>query len=721
MVEVHPLPVANAGPDQTSCNLDSVQIGMPGTPGNTYTWSPILGLSNPNIAQPWAAPLVTTSYTLTVTNTATGCTNTDVVVINVGSAPQVSAGPDQSICAGDSTQIGLPAIPGNTYSWTPTAGLSDPNIAQPWASPAATTTYYVVLTNSTSGCQTNDSVTITVNPSPVANAGPDVVSCGGDSVQIGSPAAAGNLYVWLPPLGLSNPAIAQPMAAPLTTTTYTLTVTNPLTGCMSTDTVTVSTGTTPVADAGADQSVCFGDSVMIGTVAVNGNTYAWSPATGLSATNIAQPNASPSSSMSYSLTVTNAAGCSAMDSVTITVNPLPVAAAGNDQTICAGDSATLGTPGNSGYTYLWQPTATLDSAMIAQPVATPTTTTTYTVQVKDDATGCIASDSVTVFVNPQPVANAGADVSICANDSVQIGSSASSGMTYSWSPATGLSATNIAQPYAHPSSTTSYTLTVTNGNNCSQTDVVVVTIAPAPVANAGNGAAVCNGDSLLIGTPATPGVTYSWSPSDGLSSTTDAQVNAGPSVTTTYTLTVSNGTCSDTSLVTVSINTPYANAGPDRVSCADAGAQLGTPAVNGYEYLWSPSSGLSDPTVAQPTVSGGTTTTYTLEVTDTLTGCVARDEVVCTIGEGNVYNSFSPNGDGSNDYWKVPVLDCFNENTVTIVNRWGSEVWKGQNYNNTDIVWNGKNKDNVDVPDGTYFYIIQYNDQELRGWVFLKR
>ncbi|WP_161499375.1 gliding motility-associated C-terminal domain-containing protein [Flavipsychrobacter stenotrophus] len=89
--------------------------------------------------------------------------------------------------------------------------------------------------------------------------------------------------------------------------------------------------------------------------------------------------------------------------------------------------------------------------------------------------------------------------------------------------------------------------------------------------------------------------------------------------------------------------------------------------------------------------------------------------------ESGFFNGFSPNGDGINDSWSVPMLIDYPKNTVTIINRWGNEVWKRDNYDNKSVVFNGENMNGNMLPDGTYYYIIQYNNQEKRGWVFIKR
>lgn len=85
------------------------------------------------------------------------------------------------------------------------------------------------------------------------------------------------------------------------------------------------------------------------------------------------------------------------------------------------------------------------------------------------------------------------------------------------------------------------------------------------------------------------------------------------------------------------------------------------------------------------------------------------------------FNGFSPNGDGVNDWWKIPALGYYSNNRVVIINRWGDEVWKNDNYDNKDIIFSGNNMYGQALPDGTYYYIIQYNKIEKRGWLFIKR
>ena len=162
-----------------------------------------------------------------------------------------------------------------------------------------------------------------------------------------------------------------------------------------------------------------------------------------------------------------------------------------------------------GTSYSWLPLTGLNNPSINNPVANPTTTTTYTVLVTD-VNGCKKSDDVIVTVNTLPPADAGVSTSICLNDSTHL--IASGGTGYSWSPSTGLSNSTVANPTAIPNSTTLYTVVVTDNNNCSASDTVTVFVNSLPTADAGLNDSICNLSSVVIA--ANVGFNqYSWSSS----------------------------------------------------------------------------------------------------------------------------------------------------------------------------------------------------------------
>ncbi len=235
-ISINALPTANAGMDSTICNNTTVSIGDTTMAGVTYSWSPSSTLSSASISNPIASPIAATSqYVLTVTNTTTGCSNKDTVTISMLSPLFANAGSDGEICKNDSIQLGTGMILGQTYTWSPSAGLNDTTLSNPMSIPASTITY--TLTVNGNGCApAMDEVTITVNSSPTVSAGIDDTTTTGASIQLN--ATGGILYSWSPSITLDNAGIYNPIASPTATTTYTVTVTD-LNGCKKSDAVLI--------------------------------------------------------------------------------------------------------------------------------------------------------------------------------------------------------------------------------------------------------------------------------------------------------------------------------------------------------------------------------------------------------------------------------------------------------------------------------------------------
>jgi PKD repeat protein len=548
-------------------------------------------------------------------------------IINCPTVPPVAnfSASTTPICAGSSvTFTDLSTNVPSSWSWTFAGGTPGTSSVQnPTITYNTPGTYNVTLTATNAHGTNTLTMTgyITVNAIPAANAGPNVSICNGSSTTLN--ASGGTSYSWLPISGLSSATVANPVASPASTTTYTVTATSG--GCSSTDAVLVTVNSVPTANAGTDATICNGASTVL--TATGGTSYSWSPTTGLSSTTTASTTASPSITTTYTVTVT-ASGCSATDAVMVTVNPTPTANAGTDVTICNGTSTTLSASG--GTSYSWTPAAGLSSTTINNPVASPSSTTSYTVTVTSGS--CSSTDAVLVTVTPLPSANAGSDVSVCSGASTTL--SASGGTSYSWSPATGLSSTTISNPVASPAGTTTYTVTVTNAG-CSATDAVVVTVNSSLTANAGSDVSICSGSSASLN--ASGGASYSWSPSTGLSSSTVANPVAGPSVTTTYTVTVTSGSCSATDAVVVTVNAlPTATISASGPTTFCPGDSVILTASTGASYLWSTTATSSAITVSS---SGN----YYVTVTD-LNGCSATSAVVSVTVHPSFTATINPGG-----------------------------------------------------------------------------
>ncbi|MBL4818087.1 MAG: hypothetical protein JKY15_02480, partial [Deltaproteobacteria bacterium] len=486
--------LADAGTDTSVCDGGNVQLNATG--GVTYNWTASADLDSINISTPIASPVSTTTYYVTVTG-SNGCIGADSVIVSVGSLPIANAGNDTTICLGESARLN--ASGGTSYSWTPTTGLDDPNISDPIAGPTVMTKYYLTVSD-LAGCSSIDSVVVNIAASPTVLMSNDTSICSGGNAQL--MASGGNNYSWSPTTGLSDPNISNPVATPASTTTYYVTVMDSI-GCQSMDSVVITIGTLTGASAGNDVSLCIGDSVQLN--ASGGVNYSWTPSSGLSNTNIFNPIANPTVTITYSVTITDSNGCSVTDDVIITVNALPTAITGNDTTICSGENAQLSASG--GDTYSWSPITDLNNPNISNPIASPTSTVTYSVIVVD-TNGCEDVGTVKIIVNPSPTISAGNDISLCEGDSVEL--TASGGNSYSWNPNAGLSCSDCKAPMAEPASTTNYTVTGVNANGCSNTDDVIITVNSVPIVTfTGLDTVYCESDAAVILTGSPTGGTFS--------------------------------------------------------------------------------------------------------------------------------------------------------------------------------------------------------------------
>jgi gliding motility-associated-like protein len=200
----------------------------------------------------------------------------------------------------------------------------------------------------------------------------------------------------------------------------------------------------------------------------------------------------------------------------IVVLPAPNIVASNDTVICAGNPVNLFASG--GITYAWSPATNLSDPNISNPVANPTTTTTYVVTATNGT--CSASEPVVITVQ-FALANAGPDTTICVGGSANL--TATGGTSYSWTPVTGLNNPNIQNPIASPTVTTTYTCTVTNAIGCSDVDIATVTVAPSPVAIFSFTPTVIFADSSYYFLDQSTGGAISWSWDFGDGNTSTAQ------------------------------------------------------------------------------------------------------------------------------------------------------------------------------------------------------
>ncbi|NVO03607.1 MAG: CotH kinase family protein [Bacteroidetes bacterium] len=294
--------------------------------------------------------------------------------------------------------------------------------------------------------------------------------CVGDSTTLS--VNTGGTFIWSPATGLSCTTCANPVASPIITTTYTVSVTGTCSSGTASVTITVNQPSTlPPTITVTNPTICIGDSTVLQSSSAS--TYLWSPATGLSCTNCQNPIATPTVTTTYTVSVTGSCSQGTASAI-VTINEPSVSNPTITTlfpTICIGDSTQLEVTNSN--TYLWSPAASLSCTTCANPVATPNVTTVYSVSVTGNCTTGTAE--FTINIAPPPILTNSENQEICIPNSVQL--TASGASYYSWTPSTGLSCTNCPSPIASPLENTTYIIVGSNGPGAGCKDTASLTVS----------------------------------------------------------------------------------------------------------------------------------------------------------------------------------------------------------------------------------------------------
>jgi gliding motility-associated-like protein len=329
-----------------------------------------------------------------IVSTSVGCIDTVYKTIDILDQPPLSVLPkDTLICVIDTLQLN--ALGTGSFTWSPNYMINNINAPSPLVSPDVTTTYRVTITDPF-GCAGSDTVRVRVVNNVTQFAGPDTSICRTDPVvlQLTSDALR---YVWTEnPAGntLNNPFIKNPTATPLVTTTYH--VVSNIGKCIAEDDIVVTPVPYPAANAGPDNTICFGNSAQLS--ASGGSIYSWSPAAFLTATNIPNPvSVKPTDNVRYIVTVRDVLGCPkpVKDTVFLFVAKIKANAGPRDTSVVLDQPLQLFATGSINYS--WTPTTWLNNPNISNPIALPRNDIEYIVRVSNNA-GCFDFDSIRVRV-----------------------------------------------------------------------------------------------------------------------------------------------------------------------------------------------------------------------------------------------------------------------------------------------------------------------------------
>ncbi|MBK9525718.1 MAG: gliding motility-associated C-terminal domain-containing protein [Bacteroidetes bacterium] len=567
---------------------------------------------------------------------------------------------------------------------------------------------YTVNITDANGCVDSASFTLTEPPAITNTISSTATTCGqsnGSATVVVTSGLTPYTYSWNP--GGQSTATA----SGLSPGTYYITITDSV-NCTHLDSVVVSALPTITASISSQiDNLCFGSALGSASVAFSGGTspftYSWTNGdTGITADSL------PAGAVT--VTITDANNCTGTVSATITESPQLIPTVSGVDARCSGvndGTANVSvTGGASPYNYSW---SNGDIGTGADSLGAG-----YIVVTITDNNNCVVLDSVNIL-QPGSVASSIAATSPVScntgdngNASVTAATGGTAPYTYAWSNSdTGLIADSLTAG--------TISVVITDANGCTlnlnatitQPQAIAITATSVNVTCYGtsDGSANANVNGGIIP------YTYSWSPSGG---TTSSASGLAPN---TYTVTVTDGNnCTSTSsVIIVQPNQIAANAGTDQTGCDPIfalDAQLNGAVTGTWSYL-SGSATFSSISSPNSTVTNLTDGTNILLWTITDGTCYGYDTVQIIVPpvaecDLDLPTAFSPNGDPFGEFYEIHGINRYPENIFTVFNRWGNEVYKKENYMNTD--WNGQNKDGEALPEGTYFVVLTIKNSDIR-------
>ena len=696
-VSVSPSPTVSISGNLSICSGNGTLLTASGA--TSYTWMPgAMTTSTVNVS-----PLNNTTYTLTGANG--GCSSSVVATLTVTNTPTLTIAGNQNVCTGNSTA--LTASGAATYTWEP--GNITTNVITV-TTPTISASY--TLTGQNGSCFTTTLVTVSILPTPTVAISGNLYICRGNTTTLTASGATN--YTWTPTGAQSNTISVTPAA----NTTYN--VAGETAGCIGHAVATVTVIGTPTLSITGNQTICSGNSATL--TASGAFTYVWMPG-GSTDTTI---SLNPITTTVYTLTGTNGNCGSSSITTTITVNPTPTLSV-SDKTICFGQNAVLTASvisGNAGQiSYTWSPGGGSAQSFTVSPAIT----TTYVVSIQNN-TGCtqvVQADAV-VSVYPYPTISFFAqDDTTCKGipTAITVNITGSGGPEFNYNWNTGHTGPTVT---VSPSATTIYSVTANNGLCAPITATTQVSVYPNPALKISSSPTSGCGSLCVSFAGSAANLTgnnitspYNWNFGDGNSA---IGTNVGHCYTKpgNYNVTLSATTAKNCPDSLEKVNFVHVFAFPKAGFSASAfETDLNNATINFYNTSSKDVTHWYWHTDASNYYNENPSHTYNLEGTYPVT-LIVKDSAGCsdtitrniTIKQDFSFfapNSFSPNGDGVNDYF-LPLGMGWDNTTYNlwIYDRWGNLAFY---TNDPQQGWDGTIQGNgKTVQEDLYIWKVKLRD-----------
>jgi gliding motility-associated-like protein len=717
-ITVNPLPIVVTSPDTTICHNQTVELTASG--GVDYVWTPTQGITCGNACNMViAAPDSSVTYSVLVTD-VNGCQSAAEIDIVVHQLEAIFSLSDSSACTPQNVTLFDQSSGDNpivSWMWNLVDGglANTQNTTVTYSTPGRRE--IVLLIQDSYGCIDTAMQVVDMLPTPEAIGGPDTTICYGQVAQLNG--FGGQIFVWSGDQTISDPNIADPTVKPTTTTEYFLR-TEFHNGCRAFDTVMVTVNALPIPAITGDTVACFGDSLRF--TATGGTDYVWSPATNLTTAILPSTTAYAAQDITYTVLVTDANGCAAVDSIVLKVNPVPVIVVSPNVEICLGESADLEVSG--ALDYGWGPDQDISCLDCTNPIATPTESITYVV-VGYNEFGCSTLDTVRVNVRPVPSVQTIEDVTMCNSEALELTTDAIGATGFNWT-ANGQPDATTQNPMVTPTGSTTYIVEAYNQYGCNDFDTMNVKVIETILTTVSDGAVICDGQNVNLNINVLESglsdYTITWLPASMFNNPNRLSQTFFPGESMTVQVAInSEGCAADTQSINIVVNSlPTVDLGPNRTVLMGEYVTLNANTTgNIAEYYWSPNDSLDCSDCDNVHFNAWGSNTYNVFVTD-VNGCTADDNVsvkVLTTCEQDIFvpNSFSPNRDSHNDVLYVRSHSFESIKVFRIFDRWGNLVFE---TNDIKQGWNGTYHNSM-VDPGVFVYYLEGTCPN-GGDVFLK-
>ncbi len=544
----------------------------------------------------------------------------------------------------------------------------------------------------------------------ISPAGP-VTVCSGNTARLTASGAAGVTYSWSldgTPLGVSTSFIDASASG-----VYTVQATSQGGTCVTSSnsvTVTAIGGPGGAPSASNNGPLCIGDDLQLSTPDVTGGSFEWTGPNGFSSTqqNPLIPNFTTDMAGDYQVRVTLGACISAWGTTTVAESLIPdyTITTGDAVTFCQGKSANLSVPLTAGLSYQWERDG-IDIAGANTNTLVADVAGDYTVRITNSDNCSKTTPPLRIGVVSPPTANFTSADEACIDLPISFNNTSvfdtNENIFFEWDFGDGATATDSDPTHTY-TSLGNYTVSLLvhyDDTDCSDTFSKSISVVNSPSVEIlyDRDTIMCEGDTINLSVEDIHNG-YLWSTGETGNS---IQVTSGGIYSVDVTTT--SGCVATTQIEVVTMPQPDIQISAD-IDQIFAGDTVQLSASGGFNYLWTPLDGISDPNTDNPLVYPVRTTTYTVTA-EGANGCLGSAEITIQVGEGiNVTPKplFSPNNDGQNDLWIIENIERYPDCTVIIVDRQGDVLYERRPYFGNE--WDGT-LDGNPVIEGAYYFVIR--------------